>query len=109
MFLEMLLHIGVALFAAFGFLSALQLLIELLFDSGRVSAAIEVRSAEDAEELDMLLHEARVAFLRCGGARTVVLISTALMDGTVGVGDELDDEYLALLERYDADCYLIDF
>ena len=109
MFLEMLLHIGVALFAAFGILCALQLLIELLFDTGRVAGAIEVRSPDDAASLDLLLHEARVTLRGRGATRLVVLISTELMDGTLGVGDEPSDECLALLERYDADCYLIEF
>ena len=57
--------------------------------------------------LDMLLHEAGSAFSRPRAARTVVLISTALMDGTVGFGEELLEHYENLLDRYGAECYLI--
>lgn len=109
MFLEILLRIGVALFAAFGLICALQMLVRLLFCSDRLAGAVVVQSREDAEELDQLLHEARVTFGGCGTSRLLVLISTSLMDGTLGVGEECNDECLELLACYDADCYLIDF
>lgn len=109
MFLEILLRVGVALFAAFGLISALQMLTRLLFGSDRLAGAVEVKTYEDAENLDQLLHEARITFGGCGTSRLMVLISTSLMDGTLGVGEECSDECLEILDCYGADCYLIDF
>lgn len=109
MFFEILLRVGVALFAAFGLICALQMLARLLFGTDCLAGAVVVRSREDAEALDQLLHEAQIAFGGCGTSRLVVLISTALMDGTLGVGEECSDECLEILECYGADCYLIDF
>ncbi|MBQ7346722.1 MAG: hypothetical protein IJW55_02090 [Clostridia bacterium] len=106
--LRILIEIGVALFAVFGFCCALKTFFELLFASERIAVAVEVREKKDADMLDMLLHEAQSAFLRKGHARLVVLLSTELMDGTVGTGEELADDYAELIDRYGAECYLID-
>ena len=46
--------------------------------------------------------------MRKGKARLVVLLSSELMEGTVGEGEDLYPEYQELLDLYDADCYLID-
>ena len=101
-------EVSVALFAVFGFYCAVRMFFELLFTPGQIAVAVEVREREDAEELDMLLHEARSTFLRKGKARIVVLLSSELMDGTVGKGEELDPHYGELLDEYGAECYLID-
>lgn len=101
-------EVAVALFAVVGFYCTVRMFSELLFASGQIAVAIEVYEREDAEMLDMLLHEAGSAFLRKGHARTVVLISSDLMDGTVGEGDELFPAYQEMLDRYGAECYLVD-
>ena len=101
-------EVAVALFAVFGFYCAARMFCELLFSPSQIVVAIEVREKQDAQELDMLLHEARSAFLRKGRARLVVLVSADLMDGTVGEGEELFPLYDELLEEYGAECYLID-
>ena len=108
MFFRMLIEVGVAMFAAYGIYCALKALAELLFPTRQIAVAVEVRTPDDAEKLDLLLHEARMAFWRRGGTRTVVLLSADLMDGRVGRGDELFAQYDELLERYGAECYLID-
>ena len=102
------LHIGIALFAVFGFYCAVKTFFELLFASERITAAVEIYDRSDADELNMLLAEARSTFLRKGKTRLVVLLSTDLMNGTVGEGDELYDAYADLIDRYGAECYLID-
>ena len=99
---------GVAVFAVFGFYCAVRMLCELLFASPQIAVAVEVREASDAEALDMLLHEARVAFLRRGHAHLVVLVSSDLMRGCMGEGEELFPVYEDLLDKYGAACYLID-
>ncbi len=98
----------VALFSVFGFYCGARILFELLFSSDRLAVAVEVRSEEDVSELDFLLREAHGSFLRRRAARLVVLISVELMNGTVGAGEELFAPYRDLLDRYGADCYLID-
>ena len=98
---------AVSLFAVFGFYCAIRTLADLLFPSKRLSVAVEVRDQKDVEELDMLLGEAAASSLQ-RGARLVVLLSTDLMDGTVGEGEELSEHYTDLLDRYGAECYLIE-
>ncbi len=108
MFFTILWDVTVALFAVFGFYCAVKAFAELLFASSRICVAIEVRSLEDAEMLEELLCEARSCYLRKSRARPLVLISTELMEGSVGEGEELFEEYTELLSRHGADCYLID-
>ena len=104
----LLFYIVLSLFAVFGFFCAVRLFTELIFASEQIAIAIEVRNRNDAEMLDMLLHEAVSAFLRRGRSHIVVLLSAELMDGTVGEGEDLLPRYQDLLDRYGAECYLID-
>ncbi len=106
--LGLITEIGMAMLAVFGFCCALKLLLDLLFASDRISVAIEIREEKDAQTMDLLLREAQTLSIGKGRPRLVVLISAALMDGTVGWGDALDEDYAALIERYGAECYLID-
>ena len=99
---------SVALFAVFGFYCAARMLCELGLASSQIAVAVEVREEADAQALDMLLHEARAAFLRRGHARLVVLVSSDLMRGCMGEGEVLFSLYEDLLDEYGAECYLID-
>ena len=94
--------------AIFGAFCAIVLLCRWLFASPQVVIAVELRTREDAAVLDMLLEEAEHTSFRCGGTHTVVLISQSLMDGTLGIGTELYESVTELIDRYDADCYLIE-
>ena len=107
MLFYLILEVSVALFAVFGFYCALRMVADLFWAPRQLYAAVEVQNKEDAEMLDVLLHEAYSAFFR-KGHRIVVLLSSDLMDGTVGVGEELFDQYSDLLELYGAECYLVD-
>lgn len=100
-------QITVAFFAVVGFFWVLRVFFSCLYMPENLAVAIEIRTREDADMLDMLLHEAGSAFSRPRPMRTVVLISTGLMDGTVGFGEELLEQYEDLLDRYGAECYLI--
>ena len=104
LFLE-LLFLAFALFGAF---CTVMTLCEWLFSSRQIAVSVEIRDEEDAASLDLLLAEAAHTSLRRGHARTVVLISVELMDGTLGIADELFEHVSDLLDRYGADCYLID-
>ena len=105
---ELILQVAVALFAVFGFYCALRLFADLFFASEQIVVAVEIRDQKDAEMLDVLLHEAWSAFFRKRHGRLVVLLSYELMDGRVGVGEVLFPAYLEILERWGAECYLID-
>lgn len=105
---HLIVEIAVAIFAVFGFYCALRWVADLLFLPKQPALAIEIREKEDADMLNVLLHEAYSAFLHRRQVRIVVLISSALMNGVLGEGEELYDSYAALLERYGADCYLVD-
>ncbi len=102
------LEIAVALFAVIGLWCSLSLVLELLLPCEQVTLAVRVQHKKDADMLDMLLHEAGSAFLRRGRTRLVVLISSSLMDGTVGEGEELFEPYAEMIEAFGAECYLID-
>ncbi len=101
-------NILVLSFSVFGAYCAIKTLSETLFSSDCISVALEVREPQEIEDMDMLLREAQSLSIRRGRARLVVLISYDLMDGTLGEGEELYDDYMALLDRYGAECYLID-
>ena len=104
----LILEIGIACLSVFGFYCFLRMVFDFFFARKLFWITVEIREERDADMLDMLLHEAGSAFLRKGRVRLVVLLSTALMDGTVGFGEELLEEYAALLDRYGAECYLIE-
>ena len=106
--LGLITQIGAAMLAVFGFCCALKLLLDLLFASDRISIAIEIMEKKDADMMDMLLREAQAFAIGKGRMRLVVLISSALMDGTVGLGTTLDEDFALLIDRYGAECYLID-
>ena len=108
MFFRMLIEVAVAMFAAFGVYCALHAMAELLFPTQQIAVAVEIRTMEEMENLDTLLYDAKQVFWRRGGMRTVVLLSADLMDGRAGRGDELLDRYDEILERYGAECYLIE-
>lgn len=105
---RILVEISVALFAVFGFCCALKTFLELILAPRQIAVAVEVRNKRDADMLDMLLHEARSAFFQRGRTRLVVLVSAHLMDGTVGVGDELLEAYADLIDSFGAECYLVE-
>ena len=108
MLLEALIPAVIALFAVFGFCCVARMIFELILSSDRMAVAVLVEREEDVMDLDFLLREAKNDFLRRRGARLVVLLSTELMNGTVGVGEDLFSPYRDLLDRYGADCYLVD-
>ena len=105
---EMVLMGGLLVFAVFGLWCVLRMVAEILFSPDQIAVAVQIQTEEDAEMLDMLLHEARSAFLRKGKARLVVLLASELMDGTLGEGEDLYPEYQELIDLYGAECYLID-
>ena len=111
MLFDLILNVGIACFAVFGFCCFLQTVLDRVFSSKHFWVTVKIRDEKDADMLDMLLHEADSAFFRKHGTRTVVLISSALFEsGTVGSADGvLYDRYAALIEEYAAECYIMDW
>ena len=97
----------ISVFAVFGLYCAMRTVVGLLFPSQQISVAVEVRNKGDAENLDILLQEAAESSLQ-RGAHLVVLLSVDLMNGIVGTGEELSEYYADLLDRFGAECYLIE-
>lgn len=91
-----------AVFAVFGAVCTVRMLADSLFPVRQLAVAVEICDREDADVLDMLLHEAQLASACAGGARLVVLLPEALAPG-----DEIPEDLEAVLERYHAECYLI--
>ncbi len=108
LYLELFLHFLFSLFAVFGFYCALRALSACIFTPKNLVLAVEVRTENDAEQLDLLLQEAYFSFRRRGRSRIVVLISTDLMKGIMGQDETLLEQYEVLVDRYGAECYLID-
>lgn len=108
MFFGLFWNILVLSLSVFGAYCAIKTFSEALFSSDRISVSLEVREQQDVEDLDMLLREAQGFSIGRGRARMVVLLSSDLMDGTIGEGEELYDNYMELIDRYGAECYLID-
>ncbi len=107
MYWSVIIGVSVAMFAVFGFCSAVRTVMGMLFPNRRISVAIEVMDARDAADLEFLLEEAASCVVN-RGVRPVVLVSNALMDGIVGCDGTLHDGFDELLDRFGAECYLID-
>ncbi|MBO5757345.1 MAG: hypothetical protein J6S28_06590 [Clostridia bacterium] len=105
--IDTLLALVVSMLAVFGLWCAVKFPMEAFFSSGRVVAAIELKNKEDAELLDVLLHEARSAFFRKGMRRIVVLIHEPLLHGVIGRDGVPNEQILELLAYYGADYRVI--
>ncbi len=91
---------GVA-FALFGLVCAIELIVEACFPDRRIFTVVEVRTAEDADALDLLLSEAKRTSMRSVSSRVGVLLS-----GDVLCDREIPPKMLEILDRFGAECYL---
>lgn len=80
MILGVVADILLAVFAVFGFYAALRLLIAFFASPANLSVALEIRSAEDAKNIDCLLSAARENFYLRRGDALVVLLDNALSE-----------------------------
>ena len=103
MFWNILFGVVTAVLAVFGFVCAARALLDWAFPVRQITVAVEIRNREDADQLEMLLHEARSAAFGKGGAHLTVLLSSSLTEN-----DEIPDRIGKVLDRYRAECYLID-
>ena len=91
-----------AALAVIGFYGFLHGLSEAFLRPRQLTAAVLVETMEDATDLDILLCEAKRSPSRRRGERVNLVISAELMDGRMGEGDTLKEEYALLAEKYGA-------
>ena len=101
--MQTVVQILIAALAVIGFYGVLHAVFESALRPRQITTAVTVRSERDARDLDILLCEARRAPCRRASRRLFLIVSSELMDGTVGEAGKLNEEYAALAERYGAE------
>ena len=97
---EVVLEIIIAVFAVYGIYSAIRTLAEAMFRSKNIVVALEIKTNEDASELDYLLSEAREAFtVRGVRGRIIVLLSRRF---------EYNQEVREIIEGSNAEIVIVD-
>ena len=99
---QVLAQVLVAALAVIGFYETLHGVFEAFLRPRQLVWAVEIRTMADAANLDILLCEARRSPYRRRGEGVVLVIHAELMDGRMGVGNRLHEEYEDLARRYDA-------
>ena len=103
MFWNLFFGIGLSVFAVFGFACAVQMIVDACFPLRQIMTVVEVKTAEDAEMLDMLLGEARLGFFQRRASRQAVLLSETLCEK-----GQISHDVLEILKKHGADCYIIE-
>ena len=101
-------QVAVAALSVIGFYALIHGIFDPLLCPRQIRSAVVVRSMQDAADLDILLCEARRAPCR-GKSRGVLLaVSAELLDGRMGEGYRLNQEYASLAERHGAEVCIFD-
>ncbi|MBQ8141458.1 MAG: hypothetical protein IJ038_07180 [Clostridia bacterium] len=98
MYIKIAIEVIAALFAVFGFYSAVRLLAQKIFADDNIFLAVEIKDETAAENAEVLIREALGYFLAAGSPRVAVLVSEELCD----------DRLMDIVRKYGAECYLID-
>ena len=101
--IQTIIHVLVAALSVIGFYGTLHALFETVACPKQITAAVVVENMKDAQDLDILLCEARRAPCKGAGRRVFLVVSADLMDGCLGEAGKLKEEYAALAERYGAE------
>ncbi|MBE6652172.1 MAG: hypothetical protein E7610_02005 [Ruminococcaceae bacterium] len=101
--METIATILISALAVLGFYGLLHGLFESLLRPKQLTSAVTVRTEKDAADLDILLCEAKRSPCRRRCRSVVLVISHELMDGRVGEGSTLKEEYALLAEKYGAE------
>ena len=96
-------EVVVSALAVLGFYGILHGMFEAILRPRQLTTAVVVRTMADAVNMDILLCEARRSPCRKRGRAVVLVVSAELMDGRVGQGSALKEEYALLAERYGAE------
>ena len=108
---SLVVEIVVAVLAVFGFYCFLQMVEEWIFTPRNIAVAVEIKTKRDAEELELLLSQARSASFQKGRSRILVLIPRSLLLEVCpeNVSDLSGESYFCkLLEQYGAECVLVE-
>lgn len=100
--MRVLFQVLVAALTVIGFYGILHEVFEIVLRPRQIVSAVEVRTMKDAADLDILLCEALRAPHRRRGEGVVLVIHAELMDGRMGTGEQLKEEYRVLADRYGA-------
>ena len=105
---QTIIQVLIATLSVIGFYGILHGVFESCLRPRQLASAVVIRTMKDAEDLDILLCEARRA--PCSGRKrpVILVISSELMDGRVGEGLFLHEEYAQLAERYGAEVCILE-
>ena len=99
---ETVAQVLLAVLTVVGFYGFLHGVSESFLRPRQLTAAVVVETMADAADLDILLCEAKRSPSRRRGRRVTLVIRGDLMDGRMGEGNNLKEEYALLAEKYGA-------
>ncbi len=105
---ETVAQVLIAALSVIGFYGILHAIFETALRPRQITVAVVVQTMKDAEDLDILLCEARRAPCRGGKPRLFLIVSADLMDGRMGEAGKLKEEYAILVERYGAEVCILE-
>ena len=100
---QTMMQVLIAALSVIGFYGILHAVFETALRPKQITSAVVLRSMKDAEDLDILLCEARRAPCKGAQRRLFLIVSADLMEGLVGEAGKLKEEYAILAERYGAE------
>ena len=103
MFWRLFFGITLSVFAVFGFACAVQMIVDVCFPLRQIITAVEIKTAEDVELLDVLLKETQSGFFQRRASGRAVLLSEHLCKN-----GQISEDVLRILKKHGADCYLIE-
>ena len=98
MYVRVAIEVIVALFAVFGFYSAVKLLAQRIFSAENIILAVEIKTDEDVLNAEMLIREALGSFLLTSSSRIAVLVYEGLCCA----------ELRSVVEKYGVQMYIVD-
>ena len=98
MYVRVAIEVIVALFAVFGFYSAVKLLAQRIFSSENIILAVEIKTDEDVLNAEMLIREALGSFLLTSSSSIAVLVYEGLCSA----------ELISVVEKYGVQMYIVD-
>lgn len=101
-------EVSAAALAVIGFYALLRAIGEIFLTSRPITAAVKVFSSEQLDALELLLGEADRHSIRTRGHRVVVLFSHGLFAESGAGGAALPGSVAELLDRFNADWYVVD-
>lgn len=98
MYLRIVLEIIAAMFAVFGFYSAVRLFANKFFGDDNIIISVHIKNREDAENAETLIREALGSFLLTSSCRVAVLADRCL---------EQDEALMGVFRKYGVEYYFI--